>query len=553
MRKGLVADALVREGPSVRRALYAGLLVGLATVGLAGTSAWLIVRSAQRPAVLSLSVPMGLVQLFALAKAAGRYVERTQTHRAALGVMGHVRASVARLLEPLIPAGLGPRSSEVVDVVLGDVERVQDLLTAVAGPLITSALAGLATVVVVGFIVPSAALVLLAGLVVSVLALPWMASQWGERGENEIEAVRADMTSLIDRAAQSGDEYVMAGASEMLAHELSALEDRLDRALARRSALKGAINALSTLVAAGTSVGVVALTAVARREGVVGVALVAVPALLSGAILELVGATAPSIVGLNGDRAALERLERLRSFRAPVTEPGASVSLDPRDREVVASGVNQRFGEVTVLSDVSARIGAGDFVVLAGPSGGGKSTLVRLFAKFLDPDAGSLSLGVSDYAALSSHQVRERVGFVDDAPHVFATSLAGNLRVAKPTATDDEIVSALARAGLRSLVESMPEGLDTPLGGATTGLSGGEQRRLGVARELLVDRPVAIFDEPTEGLDEASAAAVMASLRHHYAAGSVVVISHHESDRAAATRVWQLSDATLSERAEVPL
>ena len=134
-----------REKRAIARALAAGLLVTLSTVGLAGTSAWLIVRAAQRPSVLSLTVPMGLVQLFALAKAAGRYVERTQTHRAALGVMGHVRATVAALLEPLVPAGLGPRSAEVVDLVLRDVDRVQDLLTAVAGPLVTSVAAGLVT------------------------------------------------------------------------------------------------------------------------------------------------------------------------------------------------------------------------------------------------------------------------------------------------------------------------------------------------------------------------------------------------------------------------
>ena len=118
----VLRHALGVERTALRRAVLAGLLVSLSTIGLSGTSAWLIVRAAQEPAVLSLTVPMGLVQLFALAKAAGRYLERTQTHRAALGVLGHVRASVARLLEPLVPAGLGPRSSDVVDLVVRDVD-----------------------------------------------------------------------------------------------------------------------------------------------------------------------------------------------------------------------------------------------------------------------------------------------------------------------------------------------------------------------------------------------------------------------------------------------
>lgn len=538
-------DALVREAPALRRALFAGLLVGLSSVGLAGTSAWLIARSAQEPVVLSLTVPMGLVQLFALAKAAGRYVERTQTHRAALCVMGHVRASVARLLEPLLPAGLGPRSTEVVDVVLGDVERVQDLLTALAGPLITSTLAGLVTALVVGLIVPTSALVLVAGLVTSALLLPTLAARLGERAEREMDAVRGEMTSLFDRVAQSGDEYVMAGAAGLLERALGDLEDRFDRARWRRTAMMGVISALSTLVAGASVLGVVALTAVALRRGSIGPALVAVPALLSVAALEMVGAVAPLVVGLRGDLAALERLHALRGYPVVVLEPPEPGVLTPADQELVATRVGRSFDDTRVLANVTLTLSRGEMAVLSGPSGGGKTTLARLFAKFLDPSEGSLHLGSANYEGLRSAQVRSRVGFVDDAPHVFATSLAGNLCVAKPTASPEEIDDALARAGLSSLVATMPDGVDSPLGGATTGLSGGEQRRLGVARELLVRRPVAVFDEPTEGLDEATAAEVMASIRSRYAGGAVLVISHHDTDHEYATRHWELRDGSL--------
>ena len=177
---GVLASSLRLERRAVRRALYAGLLVGLSTIGLAATSAWLIVRAAQEPVVLSLTLPMGLVQLFALAKASGRYLERTQTHQSALSVMGHVRARVARVLEPLVPAGLGPRSADAVDLVVRDVDRVQDLLTAVAAPLFTSAVAGVATVVVSGLIVPWSALTLAGALAMSAVVAPVAAARLGE-------------------------------------------------------------------------------------------------------------------------------------------------------------------------------------------------------------------------------------------------------------------------------------------------------------------------------------------------------------------------------------
>jgi thiol reductant ABC exporter CydC subunit len=545
--KGVLVRALGEEQAPIRHAVLAGLLVSLSTIGLSGTSAWLIVRAAQEPAILSLTVPMGLVQLFALAKAAGRYLERTQTHRAALGVMGHVRASVARLLEPLVPAGLGPRSSDVVDVVVRDVDRVQDLLTAVAGPLLTSAVAGVVTVAITAAIVPLSALSLLVALVLTAVVLPWAAARLGYRSEVEIDAVRAGMVGLFDRVSQGGDEYVMAGAAESLGEELAELERRYDRANFRRTLLMGVISGLTTLVSGLCVVTTVLVSALGLRSGHLAPALLAVPALLSVTVLELVGGVAPMLVGLRGDRAALARLEALADVGAPVTEPDVGGLFDTASASLRASNVGATFADTVALRDVSFELRRGDVVALSGPSGGGKTTFARLLAKFLDPREGVLQVGGADYATLRSEQVRQVVGFVDDAPHVFATTLAGNLRIANPHASDDELVVALDGAGLRALLASMPEGLDTKLGGATTGLSGGEQRRLGVAREMLVRRPIIIFDEPTEGLDEETASLVMDRIVAAFGEGAVLVISHRDADYVHATRRAVIANGQLRE------
>jgi ABC-type transport system involved in cytochrome bd biosynthesis fused ATPase/permease subunit len=490
---------------------------------------------------------MGLVQLFALAKAAGRYLERTQTHRAALGVMGHVRASVARLLEPLVPAGLGPRSSDVVDVVVRDVDRVQDLLTAVAGPLLTSAVAGVVTVAITAAIVPLSALSLLVALVLTAVVLPWAAARLGYRSEVEIDAVRAGMVGLFDRVSQGGDEYVMAGAAESLGEELAELERRYDRANFRRTLLMGVISGLTTLVSGLCVVTTVLVSALGLRSGHLAPALLAVPALLSVTVLELVGGVAPMLVGLRGDRAALARLEALAAIDAPVIEPEVEGTLDAAAVSLAASNVAVAFADKLALRDVSLVMSRGDVVALSGPSGGGKTTFARLLAKFLDPREGVLQVGGADYATLRSEQVRQVVGFADDAPHVFATTLAGNLRIASPNASDDELVGALNGAGLQALLASMPEGLDTVLGGASTGLSGGEQRRLGVARELLVRRPIVIFDEPTEGLDEETASLVMDRIVAAFGEGVVLVISHLDADYLRATRRIVITEGALQE------
>lgn len=543
--KTIFANALRDERVALRHALWAGLLVGLSTVGLAGTSAWLIVRAAQHPAVLSLTVPMGLVQLFALSKAAGRYLERVQTHEAALTVMGRVRASIAALLEPLLPAGLGPRSSDVVDLVLRDVDRVQDLLTAIVGPLLTSAAAGVITVVVTGLVVPWTAAWLMICLILTALVVPLIATRIGASSELELEEVRATMVRLFDNVAQGGDELVMHGDTPRVEEELAKLERRYDIAQRRNTAMTGVATALTSLIASAGVVGAVLLSARAIDHRALSPSLIAIPALLSVASLELVGGVVPVMVGLRGDRASLARLECLSDVAAPVREPDRHGPSVEGARNVQLVDASLRLDSIDVVSHASMDVGPGEFVVVSGPSGGGKTSIARLLAKFIDPSGGEVRLDDVDYCDLSSSEVRAIVGSVDDAPHVFDTTLAGNLRIARPNASDEELRQACRLAGLATFLDGLTDGLDSELGGLSTGLSGGEQRRLGVAREMLANRPVVIFDEPTEGLDEATATQVVESIADHYRDGAVIMITHHGEDLCLATRLVTVENGVV--------
>jgi len=530
----------------VLRALWAGVLVSFSTVGLAGTSAWLIVRAAQRPAVLALSVPMGLVQLFALAKAAGRYLERTQTHRAALSMMGHVRAHLAATLERLVPAGLGPRSADAVDLVVRDVERVQDLLSAMAGPLITSTLAGVATVVVSGLVAPWTALSLAVALLVG-LMLPALGARWGERSERELDDARALMVRLVEHAVHGGDEYVMNAMAPSLEGRMAMLETRVDHARRRAARVRGALGAAASVTSAGSAIVALWLSAAALRHGSIGVALLAVPVLLSVAALEMLGSLAPGLVGLRGDRAALSRLESLSALASPVREPESPATLPDGPVNLLATALWHHYDETQVLRDVWIHLVAGDRVSLRGPSGVGKSTLARLVARFIDPTLGELALSQRAYPLLGSERVRDYVGLCDDEPHVFATTLAGNLRIARARASDDELIEVCRLVGLDALLSALPEGLATPLGGARSALSGGERRRLGVARELLARRPVVVFDEPTEGLDEAGAIELLKTLGHAYRDAIMIIVSHRELESDVVTHHWELAHGRLYE------
>jgi len=537
-------ESLRLERRAVVVALAAGTAVSVATVALSGTAAWLIVRSAQRPAILSLTLLMGVVQLLALGKAAGRYAERVSTHQAALRVMSRVRATTARRLEPLIPAGLGARSADVVETVIGDVDRVQELLVSVAGPLCANLIAGLCAIAVGGFIAPATALVFAAGVVLSGVVLPLCAARAGRGPQDELTAARAQLRLTLDDAARCGDEYLALGAAHVLYERCAAAEHSYDRAatlVARRSALFGALNAG---VAGLTVIAVLCGTQDALVHHGLARSLLAVPALLALSTLELVGAASSSLLGVRNGLSAVSRLDSLASRPLPVHEPSVAGDLGT-GCEVELSDVSLRRGERTVLEHVNATWHAGDVVTLSGPSGSGKTTLAHLLARFVEADHGAATLAGVDLATLRGEQVRSRVGFVSDDPHVFATTLAQNVRLARPDADDDVVTDALLCAGLGPLLATLPDGLATELGDGAGALSGGERRRLGVARALLAQRPVMILDEPTEGIDEADAQSLMHEVRRHQRHGIVLVISHQDLEHLEATSRLRIDGARV--------
>jgi ATP-binding cassette subfamily C protein CydCD len=187
----------------------------------------------------------------------------------------------------------------------------------------------------------------------------------------------------------------------------------------------------------------------------------------------------------------------------------------------------KRYGKAaTTVQGIDLSVADGEFVVLVGPSGCGKSTLAALLLRFLDPSRGSVRLGGQDLPALRMDDVRRTVGLVDDDPHVFASSLRENLRLARPGATDDELGAALRSAQLGGWLDGLPDGLGTMLGDGHAQVSGGERARIGLARAVLADPPVLVLDEPTAHLDTATARAVTDDLLAAGEGRTVVWITH---------------------------
>jgi ATP-binding cassette subfamily C protein CydCD len=191
-------------------------------------------------------------------------------------------------------------------------------------------------------------------------------------------------------------------------------------------------------------------------------------------------------------------------------------------------------------AECSLRLDPGDRVALVGASGSGKSTVAAMLVRFLDPVSGAVRHGGQDLRDLALDDVRRSTGLVDDDPHVFATTVVENVRLAHPEATDDEVRIALCHAGLGLWLAGLPDGLHTWLGDGHAGLSGGERARLGVARSLLADQPVLVLDEPASHLDHATATALAQELLTGERARAVLWITHTDAGLDLVDRVVDL-------------
>jgi ABC-type transport system involved in cytochrome bd biosynthesis fused ATPase/permease subunit len=212
----------------------------------------------------------------------------------------------------------------------------------------------------------------------------------------------------------------------------------------------------------------------------------------------------------------------------PVPEPATPARLPDGPYELRVRNVTARWdpAQPPVFAGVNLDLPPGRRVALVGPSGCGKTTLAHLLVRFLDPETGDVTLNGVSLRCLDSDELRRVVVLMDERVHCFDTTIEANLRVGRRDATDLELWQALAQARCDDWVRSLPRGLDTEVGEHGARLSGGQRRRLGLARVLLTGAPILVLDEPTEHLDDETAAVLTADLLDATAGRTVLLITH---------------------------
>jgi ATP-binding cassette, subfamily C, bacterial CydCD len=283
------------------------------------------------------------------------------------------------------------------------------------------------------------------------------------------------------------------------------------------------------------------------RSGTLAGVTLAVLALLPLATHEVFGGLAPAAQEIPRLRAASGRVDEVLQAPDPVAEPASPAPLPGPPYDISARNLTARWGEgePDVLRGADLDLPAGARVAVTGPSGAGKTTLAMVLLRFLEPAAGTVTLGGTDITALDGDQVRAVVGLCAQDAHIFDATLRANLRLAKPDASDEELYRALHQARLGEWAASLPAGLSTEVGEHGARLSGGQRQRLALARVLLADFPVVILDEPAEHLDEPTAAALTADLLAAVAGRTVLLITHRPVRNTDVDQVLRLADGRL--------
>ena len=499
-------------------------------IALMATAGYLISRAAEHPPVLALTTTIVVVRFFALARPLARYLDRLVSHDLTLRALSRIRTNVYRSIEPLAPGQLDAyRRGDLVSRLVADVEALQGVYLRGVGPPLVAVIVSAACVVAAALLLPVAGLVLAVGLLLGGTAVPLLAARLSRYVGRRQAVARGELAAELAEVLRGAPELAAYGREDEAYARIASVDGEL-RHLARRDAfVAGLADAAGVLVAGLTLVAVLALAVAAHDSGALDRVLVATLALLAVSSFDAVAPLPAAARELSATFTSGRRVLELIDREPEILDPLVPAAAPPRSSTVALEGITARYPDgPPILERFDLSLEPGSRVAIVGPSGSGKTTMTNLLLRFLDPDEGRVTIGGEDIRSLRQEDVRRTFALAGQDAHVFASSIRENLKLARPEATDHELLAALGLARLVDWVESLPDGLDTLVGEEGGHLSGGQRQRLVVARALLADAPVLLLDEPTAHLDHTTAEALVADVFEAAGDRSVVLITHRE-------------------------
>ncbi|MCK8075783.1 cysteine/glutathione ABC transporter ATP-binding protein/permease CydC [Vibrio sp. 1CM2L] len=514
--------------------LSLGMLLAFATlsasIGLLTLSGWFISASAVAGLTIAREtfnymLPGGGVRGLAMSRTAGRWGERVVSHNATFKLLTDLRIFFFKKLAPLIPGRISNlRDADLLNRLVADVDAMDHVYLRLVSPVTVGVFGIFFLTLFLMWFDTSLGLILGSILLIMLLVWPVLFYKLGKRNGGELTQNKADLRVTTLDWIEGYSELTLFGAEERYRNAILETQRKLMANQFVNANLTGMASAALMLFNGLTLVLMLWLAA----DGVGGNApdpFIALMAFATMASFELLMPIAGAFQHLGQTLSSARRLNEVILSEPEVQFAEEKLDIN-KPLDITFSNVTFNYpdSERSVLNAVDLTIPATNKVAIVGQTGSGKSTLIQLLTRYWDPKKGYISIAGIELTQWNESQLRESISVVSQRVDILNGTLRDNLLIARPEATDDHLANILKDVGLEKLLEN--NALDSWLGDGGRQLSGGEKRRIGIARAILHDAPILLLDEPTEGLDKQTEQSIMTLFEKHFEGKTVIFITH---------------------------
>ena len=531
------------------------LLTAFASIALLTLSGWFISASALAGLVVidgnvpafNFMLPAAQIRALAITRTLGRYGERLVTHEATFRVLAGIRSWFFQQLIPLVPGRLSVlRSGDLLSRMTADIDALDALYLRLLAPAIVATIGVTAVTVFLAFYAPVISLATGLMLLVASVVVPWLFNRLGRSGAEQIVVLAANFRIRQVDMMQGFADLIANQAYERFSDFLEQFSDLMLNTQRQNNRLSAVSSAITFLLAQITVLLALVLAAILFKEGLLSGTDLALLVFCVLAAFELVTPLPVALQMLAKTQKAARRIRQVTEMSPTTPQHIQTVAL-PERYDLQLTEVSFRYPDQQnwVLKNISLAIPQGSKIAIVGVSGSGKTTLLHLLMRYYDPDQGRVLLAEHNLKQLDTDQLMTCFGVLSQRSQLFADSIKQNLLIAKPNALATELDAAIQAAGLEKFISYLPEGLDTWVGESGVKVSGGEARRIALARLYLKNAPILILDEPTEGLDSDTERDVFKALAIFARDKTVIMVTHREAGLGLVDMVYGMEQGVL--------